>query len=356
MSEAVVAEPPAPLAQVRRKAIAVAAFLFAALFLYYLDNLPSALDIDDHAPWKAQRRSELILYGLPGGQVFEFNGAQGSGLDVRASTVRLSDSTLGALGMAGVALPATKGTSLSWLGRTDATGKINLTVRNERDSAEAGLSLVATGNADIPQLRLTPIETALTITLSAPAGDSASVPAIGVRIGNADVPQPLATMMPMSFELPPGQSISLTFPSAAAMNGASFRLGVPAAEDELASDLPLDRFVIGPRRSGNERTVARVEQGVCAAEVGRMLLRRLAPSSENCGRSAKIAVQNLDVTPAAVAIEAAGSGFVIENGKVATAGLLTKIANNKLVAALLGLACAALAGWVWKTLTGMGKT
>ena len=98
MREAVVAEPPpAPLARVKRKAIPVSAFLLAALFLYYLDNLPSATDIDDHPPWTAERRSELILYGLPGGQIFEFNGAQGAGLDVRAATVRLSEPTLGAL-------------------------------------------------------------------------------------------------------------------------------------------------------------------------------------------------------------------------------------------------------------------
>ncbi len=356
MSETVAAPGRAPLAPVWRKAIAIGAFVLAVLLLYYFDNLPSAIDVGDHPPWKAARSDELIIYGLPKAQIFEFNGAPGAGLDVRATTVRLAPESLAALSDEGVPTPATKGTSLSWLGRSDPSGKVNLTVSNERASPEAGLSLVATGNANIPQLRLTPIETALTITLAAATGDSDSVPPINLKIGDQAIPQPLATMMPVRIELPPGESIFLTFSSAAAMNDATFRLGIPASADELASDLPIRRFEIGPRRAdpavANLKTV---EQGVCASDPGDILFWRLTPRRQDCGRSGKLAVEDLQVSPTNVAIAVSGSGFAVEDGKTVTAGLMTKIANNKLIAALLGIVYATLAGWVWKALTGMGK-
>jgi hypothetical protein len=345
-----------PLTPLGRKLVAVAAFLLAALLLYFIDNIPAASTLDDTKAWTAGRSSELIVYGPPRAQIFEFNGAPGAGLDVRASAVRLSDDSLTALDQAGVPRPTAKGVALSWLGRTDPSGKINLTVENVRASPDAGLSLVATGNANIPQLRLTPIQTALTITVSAPAGDSMSVPPIGLKIGDTAVPQPIATMMPVRFELPPGESVFLTFPSEAAMRDASFRLGLPASTDELASDLPIDRFEIGPRRSDPAGTgLTRVEQGACAAPAGRFLLTRLAPRRSDCGGDAKLAVEDLQVAPSQLAVKVSGSGFVVKDGKQVAAGLMTKIANNKLVAALLALFYATLAGWVWKSLTGAAK-
>jgi hypothetical protein len=354
--DAVAARMKPPLSPLGRKLIAVAAFVVAALLLYFIDNIPAASTLDESKAWTAGRSSELIVFGPPRAQIFEFNGAPGAGLDVRASTVRLSEDSLAALDQAGAPRPTAKGVALSWLGRTDPSGKINLTVENLRASPDAGLSLVATGNANIPQLRLTPIQTALTITVSAPAGDSASVPPIELKIGDKAVPQPIATMMPVRFELPPGESVFLTFPSEAAMRDASFRLGLPASAEELASDLPIDRFEIGPRRTDPTGVrLRKVEQGVCAASAGHFLWTRLTPRLSDCGgddKDDKLAIEDLQVAPSQLAMKVSGAGFVTKDGKPVVAGLLTKIANNKLVAALLALFYAALARWVWKSLTG----
>jgi hypothetical protein len=354
--DAVAARVKPPLSPLGRRIVAVAAFVIAALLLYFIDNIPAASTLDESKALAAGRSSELIVYGPPQAQIFEFNGAPGAGLDVRASTVRLSEDSLAALDQAGVPRPTAKGVALSWLGRTDPLGKVNLTVENMRASPEAGLSLIATGNANIPQLRLTPIQTALTITVSAPAGDSTSVPPIELKIGDKAVPQPMATMMPVRFELPPGESVFLTFPSEAAMRDASFRLGLPASADELASDLPIDRFEIGPRRADPATAgLARVDQGACAAPAGHFLFTRLTPRRSDCGGGVKLAVEDLQVAPSQLAVKVSGSGFVTKDGRPVPAGLMTKIANNKLVAALLALSYAALAGWVWKSLTGSDK-
>lgn len=345
-----------PLSPVGRKLVAVSAFLLAALLLYFIDNIPSAVALDESQAWTAGRSSELIVYGPPKAQIFEFNGAPGAGLDVRASNVRLSEDSLAALDQAGVPRPQTKGIAVSWLGRTDTSGKINLTVENLHASSGAGLSLVATGNANIPQLRLTPIQTALSITLSAPAGDSDTVPPIGLKVGDENVPQPFATMMPVHFELQPEESIFLTFPSEAAMHDASFRLGLPASTEELASALPIERFEIGPRRrDAADIQLAQIQQGVCAAPAGRLLFTRLRPRPADCGRDSNLAIEDLDVAPSQLSIKVSGGGFVTKNGKPVPAGLVTTLTNNKVVAALLALIYAALAGWVWRSLTGGAK-
>ncbi|MGE5722100.1 MAG: hypothetical protein ACM3YM_06535, partial [Sphingomonadales bacterium] len=68
-----------PVTPAMRKALAIAAFLLAALFLYYIDNVPSSAGLEDDANWSAARGNELVLFGLPTKQVIEFNGASGNG-------------------------------------------------------------------------------------------------------------------------------------------------------------------------------------------------------------------------------------------------------------------------------------
>lgn len=356
MAEAVVSSPPPAIASIQRKLFALGVFALAALLLYYLDRLPSALALDDHREWRAARNESLVLYGLPDHQLLEFNGALGAGLGVRAKAVRPSPEMVEALVQAGVRPPARAMMPLTWLGRTDAGGKIGFTVANRRKSPRAGLAITARGDADIPQLRLTPVDTALTFAFQAIPGDSATVPPITLSIGDAAVGQPIATMMPVRFELPPGRSVVLTFPRTAAMADASFRLGRPAFEDELASNLPVDRFEISGRRVDRPGAgSARAGRGVCGADAGSFLLRRLSPRPEDCGSDGTLAIESLDVKPEQLAIEVSGNGFVTTGDGTIAAGLLTGALNNKLVAALLALALGTLAAWVWKTVTGMGK-
>lgn len=348
MAEAVVAAPAPTMAPLRRKLFAVAAFLLVALLLWYVDRLPSAVAVDDHPAWKAGRNDGLALYGLGGGQVLEFNGALGAGLGVRARAVRPAPAMVRALGL-GDGGPA----PLSWRGRTDPSGRIGFTVAGRRDDPEAGLALFATGGANIPQLRITALGAPLSVAMQATPGESDTVPPIALSLGDAEVGQPLATMTPVAFDLPPGGSMVLTFPSVAAMSGASFRLGTPDDADEIASNLPVDRMEIGRRRADGAG-LARVAEAVCGADAGALLFRRLTPRTADCG-GGDLAVESLAITPEQVAVGLSGSGFVTTPEGTVAAGLLTSAWNNKAVAALLTLAVGTLAAWVWKTVTGLGK-
>ena len=331
------------------KGIAVAAFLFAAWLLYYLDQLPSAVEISPDTTYSASHLDELRLLGLPKGQVLEFNGAEGRGLDVRSDQVRLAPETLSTLQSSGMPLPTTKGTRLTWLGRPDAGGKISLGIANQRAGHEAGIALQFTGGGGIPQLDIRPIDTALSINLAVVSGDSGITPPITFKVGDAQVPQPLATMIPVQLELPPGETIRLRFPSAEAMKGTYFRLGVPQDSDTLASNLPIDRLEIGSAKRWT------VSDGACGATAGRFLMSNLRPAAEDCGKDGDLAVEKLDVG-SELKVNLSGSGFFIENQKLKAAGLWTSISNNKVIAAFLAIACMALARWVWNALFGTAKS
>jgi len=53
-----------------------------------------------------------------------------------------------------------------------------------------------------------------------------------------------------------------------------------------------------------------------------------------------------------VKLDLAGSAFVYKDGTAISGDWYTKLENNKLIAALLGLLYAGLARWVWKVFAG----
>ena len=62
--DAVAAQVKPPLSPLGRKLIAVAAFVVAALLLYFIDNIPAASTLDESKAWTAGRSSELVVYVL----------------------------------------------------------------------------------------------------------------------------------------------------------------------------------------------------------------------------------------------------------------------------------------------------
>ncbi|PXA83608.1 hypothetical protein DMC47_42960 [Nostoc sp. 3335mG] len=343
-----------PFATAHLKLFALGVFVIAALALYYIDRLPSAASVDDRS-WDVSYPRALVLFGLPASQVFEFTGAPGQGLDVRADTARLSPETIGQITVAGSPAPASKATSLTWLGRIDPAGKIELTIANARVDPEAGLAILPTGTRDMPQFRVTAVQTSLRLTLQGVAGGAGEMPPTLFKVADDAVRQPDASSMPVSFDLPPGESVLLTFPSAQAVTSASFRFGVPK-EGELASHLPVQRFAIGRPATDGVHVLTGVENGVCSAVAGRFLIDRLRPLPKDCAKGGDLAVETLDVDAGKLDVGMSGSGFEIKDGGVVAAGLASAVINNKVVASLITLLCTALAAWVWRTMTGAEKS
>ncbi len=339
----------------RRKLLAVAVFALAALALYLIDRLPSAVKVDGSA-FAVDHNDAMVLYGLPAAPVLSFDGALGLGLDLRTDAARLSSETLTALTDGGFPPPQSKAASLTWLGQVNPQGRIALTISNERNDPVAGIALSSTGTEATPQLKITPVNSAIKVSAQALTGDSTTVPPITLKIGGAQVRQPLATMVPLEFEVTQGESLLMTFANAAAVNDAAFRLGVPTESGELASHLPVQRFEVGKRAAAADGPpLLRADRGVCSARAGKMLLGALKPRPQQCNEAGLLAIESLKVSAGALAITTSGSGFEMRDGRTVAAGVVSAIANNKLVAALLAIAFATLASWVWKTVTGLGS-
>lgn len=344
-----------PRITMRHKILAGLVFALAAIVLTFIERLPSAVTVDGRS-FEAGHNEALALYGLPKSTVMSFNGAAGAGLDLRIDAARMTPEMIDSLAQGGVPPPKTKAVALTWLGRTDPQGQITLSIANVRRNHGAGLALASTGSVATPQLRITAVETELKVSAVSVAGDSLSAPSAVLKINGQRVPQPYASIIPLNFEVPAGQSLLLTFANSDAVNDASFRLGVPNHSDELASHLPLQRFAIGRRdRAQADRPFAAPDRGVCSARSGRFLVLRLKPRPEECAAEGTLAVESLAVAAGKLAITVSGSGFVMAGGRTVAAGVVSAIANNKLVAALLAIFYGALAGWVWKIITGLGQ-
>ena len=339
----------------RQKVLAGIVFAFAAIVLTFVERLPSAVKVDGRV-FQADHNEALALYGLPLLPVMSFDGAPGAGLDMRIDAARMVPEMITSLTQGGVPPPTTKAVALTWLGRTDPQGRITISIANLRNNPSAGLALASTGSAAIPQLRITAVNTELQVSAGSIAGDSLSALPAVLKINGKPVPQPYASIIPLNFVVPSGQSLLLTFANADAVNAASFRLGIADDSGELASHLPLQRFAIGRReRTLSDRPFSAPDRGVCSARSGRMLFSGLQPRPETCLSNGTLAVENLEVTAGKLAIAVSGSGFEMVGGKTVAAGVVSAIANNKLVAAFLAIAYGTLAGWVWKTITGLGR-
>lgn len=349
---------PSLLGSIGVRLAAVILFILASLAFYFVDRLPAARPVDGRE-FRVDHTDALVFYGLGKGPLLSFDGALGEGLDLRADVARLSSDTLAALRDGGFALPAAKGSALAWLGKVDPQGRITLKIENLRPEPDpgAGVAIAQTGTLVAPQLRITALDTALAVSAQPVFGDSDSTSPLLMKVDGREVPQPLASLAPLNFELPPGESLLLTFANAAAAGKASFMLGQPDGSGELASHLPVERFEAGPRTPpGSEAPLAELDRGVCGARAGKMLLHRLRPLPETCGRDGALAIESLAVSGGELEVAVSGSGFETENGRTLAAGLATTVANNKLLAALLGIILAAFAGWVWRTVTHGSKS
>lgn len=349
MTDAVAASPPRSFVPLAQKAIAVLALLLAAFLVWYIDRLPSAIELDSSKPLQARADDELRLFGFPEGQVLEYHGQAGQNLDVRADASTLSPETRANLVDGGAEI-ADGPLKLSWLGRPDPGGKVGLTISSAGPRRASAVTLAATGADNIPQLSITPLGGTLTVTLGTVAGDSDHQPRTDLTLGDAPMPALVAAATSLQFELPAGTPLVLTFPTSDAMKAAFLFVGVRRNGNELGTSLALDRIAIGPQASPNG-----VRDGACAAPAGKLLLTRLRPRDGQCGAAEKLHLHKLSLAPDGIAATITGNGFVITNGKVQPAGLMATLKNNLVIGAVLTLAFGLLAKWVWSKLFGTTK-
>ena len=124
---------------------------------------------------------------------------------------------------------------------------------------------------------------------------------------------------------------------------SSFRPGSNGA-DKSGPGLGLRALGIRQNQAG-----ADFDQWACAAPRGAGGRLPCGVSPGNCDATAPlIRVTRFELGADRVKLDLAGSAFVYKDGRVISADWYSKLENNKLIAALLGLLYAGLARWVWK--------
>jgi hypothetical protein len=351
----------APLEPGRRKSLwltAIAAALVLGVGLLLIQRMPAAETIQSgNTKLNASGTHALVLYDLRPAPVMQYEGAPATGLRVSVSTGRISNATRKTLFDLGAQVPNVRGASLDWQGRAPANGRISVKLGNQRQSPDAGLMLQAARDGRPAELTIRAVQTVLTAQIDIVSQGSEAAPAPSLIFGDVAFSNPALAFAPIQIEIPPGESMKLTFDNDQALGDSKFRLGDPAA---AATGLPVGRAEVGQLGgSGAYPRLQGVDQGVCAARSGKLLFTHSYPRPGEChlaadAKSDRLRATEIAVEPRQVGLTLKGSGFVLADDRARPAALLPTLVANPLVAALIAVLVYAIGRPLWRLWTGRG--
>ncbi len=281
-----------------------------------------------------------------------------SGLRISVSTGRLAPATRRNLFALKIPVPNVKGAPIQWQARPPKGGRISVRIGNQRQDPSAGMMLQATGSGQVVELNIRAVETNLTAQIDIAAGGSAEAASPEFRFGDVSASGPALSFTPLQIEIPPGESLNLTFDNQEALANSSFRLGELLGTGGSATALSLGRVEVGrPTGSRGLPELRSVIAGVCAARPGRLLYTHLYPRSSECRLAEDQQGDNLFATelkaePRKVGLALEGSGYVIKDGRARPTTLWSALMGNPLIAALIAALVYAIARPVWRLWTG----
>ena len=343
----------------RLRVTATAAALLLGFGIYMLQRMPAAETLESPDDQLAATSTQaLALYNVRAAPVMQYDGAVDSGLRISVSTGRLAPATRNNLFKLGVVLPNVRGAPIQWQARPPKGGRISVRIGNQRQGPDAGMMLQATGSGNIVELNVRPVRTNLTAQIDIAAGGSAEAVAPQFKFGDVSASSPELSFTPLQIEIPPGESLNLTFDNQEALANSSFRLGELLGTGGSATALSLGRAEVGrPTGTRSQPQLRSVIAGVCAARPGRLLYTHLFPRDEECQLAADQDGDNLFATelkpePRKVGLSLEGSGFVIRDGHARPTTLWAALMGNPLIAALIAGLVFAIARPLWRLWTG----
>lgn len=359
MNEAVALAPLVPSAKWRLRAVAAVAALVLAGVIYLLHQVPLAVTLrGDDERLAAASEQTLALYNLRAAPVMQYDGATGAGLQVSISTGRLTPTTRKSLAALGLQIPNVKGAAVQWQGQPGPGGRVSVRVSNGRRSPDAGLMVHPTGSGDAVELNLQAVQTALTAQIELSSQDVDEAPVAQLKFADAAFKVPAIAVAPIQIEIPPGESMILTFDSQEALDNATLRLGRLLESGGTETGLPVGRAEVGRLLSDSSFPRLRsVIQGVCSAPPGKLLLTHLYPAPGECKLGTKPGEERLFVTeigiqPQRVELQLKGSGFLISDSRAKPAAFWSAIMANPLIAVLILGLVFAVACPAWRLKTG----
>lgn len=339
--------PAPPANRTRDKIIAALVFIAAAAAFYYLTSLPASVDVRNPpvSPLEVGSTDEIVMV-VPetAGRFLSFKGRAGDTVDVRFERARLHPDTIAALVALGFQPPADEG-EISWITRSGQGSQTFVEVRvDPAPSRERQVYVVSSGAAGHPNLKFTGAGTSFEIELGVPLGDA------GVDAGSIKQLQVkgFSVRLPGAFPLRILVSDRSQFSFQFGSEGWAFHAGSPNSAERKGAGLALRALGVRPRQDG-----AGFDQWICAAPRGSVSWLRRGIHTGKCeSKDALIRVVEFGIEDDKIKLKLAGSAFVVKDGAAITGDWYSRLEQNKLIAALLGLFYAALAGWVWKVFGG----
>jgi len=327
--------------------VAAAAFLATGYFLIASPAADTLSGSSDRLT--ASAPNAMALYNLRAAAVMDFAGPPGAGLEVAATTARLAPTTRNALFARRVMIPNVKGASFAWSAAAASGQIVRIRFGNQRQDAIAGLMLEPGPAGDKPLLRIRAIDTNLTAEImGAPATAS---------FGGVTFADPANPSAPMQIEVPTGETLTLAFDGADAVQRARLIPGETLDRGHTPA-LSLGRVEVGqPSAANSQPRLTSVAEQACAGKRGRLLLLRPAPLTWDC-RLAKdeahdpLAATGLSLAAGSIGIALTGSAYSSSGGRLRPAGLWSRVAGNPAVAALMVALAGAIAWPLWRLRRG----
>jgi len=338
---------------------ATAAALALGGGIFMIQRMPAAETLEpDDATLNATTTRTLALYDLRPAPVMQYDGALGTGLRVSVSTGRISNATRNNLFGLGFQVPNARGAHLQWQARPPANGRISVKIGNQRQSPDAGIMLQATGSGKVAELNIRAVQTVLTAQIDIASQGAQAPSAPEFRFGDVNFSDPALAFTPIQIEIPPGESMNLTFDNEQALTDSTFRLGELLETGGSATALPMGRAEVG--RLGGSGAYPRLQsviQGVCASGSGKLLFTHLYPRPGEChlagdAKDDNLYATDLAIEPRKVVLTLEGSGFVIKDGHARPAALWATLMANPLIAALIAALVFAIGRPLWRLWTG----
>jgi hypothetical protein len=327
-----------------RVVAALAALLFAVV-AYLLFALPAAEPVKAPADrLTASAPSALALYNLRAAAVMDYAGAPGAGLQIAVSTARLSPATRNALFARRIPVPNVKGAPFEWAAAPGES--LHVRFGNQRQDAVAGILFEPVPGGDKPQLRIRAIDTNLTAEISGASSAQA-------KFGEVSFADPATPGAPMQVEVPTGETLTLTFDSAEAMQRARLIPGETLDRGRTPA-LSVGRVEIGqPSAANSLPRLTSVAEQLCGADRGKLLLRRSAPVPWDCRLARdeghdRLAATEFTLAPGSVGVTLRGYAFSGLGGGPSLDGAWSRLAGNPAIAAVLAVLAGAVVWPVWR--------
>jgi hypothetical protein len=337
--------------KVAAKLIAAAALGAAALLFYYFAHIPVASDIGSRK-WNASPSDELVIAPFGKGTLpfVSVEGRDNEGLDVRFDRAQVRDSDAASLKSDfHLDIPTTVG-QIGWTTVAKGDGHTGIDITVDASAGMPEMRIEHVGEGEHPGLRLSSANAAMTVQLVVAMGDDdASHPAHeqkALQFGRTPAIK-LPGAIPLTIIVPAGGAVAINFP----VEQPKSVLHLGAADGADASPTGIQLHYLGLRQIGGDT----YGQYACAASPGAHRWLPHKPRPDDCAASPDLRATRLTLTADSIALTAAGSAFFASDGVFEVDDWLEKLWANKPLSAFLGVVLAALATWVWKTLSSGGR-